>query len=978
MADRTRSGALAVMGVALAAMALWSPRATDAAWDGTQAVRLGDRVEAEFRSAPFMETHRYPFYALEGSVLSAKLAVDRDTPGLVPELTLLDKDGQAIGFGGAQSGSRVKNYVFAASGAYAFRVQAQAGTGVYVLTTRVKAPAKVAGATTTGSFAFDGAANTLASILVKPSKGSAATPGISALTYQGGSVDLGASKGATRIARLPLPLDATYNLAIDPGTPGESVDVKIRLVRPRARSWNPGFIDDAEGLASQNRAKWLESPHADRTAMAFNDWNDANPPVVPATCAKCHTSTGYRDFLGDDGSPAGVVNAPVPVGEVVDCDACHNDKAAALTSVTFPSGLVATNLGKEARCMVCHQGRESTVSVEAKVTAARTDNPALDDDTVSSKISFTNIHYFAAGASLYGREAAGAYLYAEPGGDASDLYLTTLPQRKAYDRKFTHVARYDTCIECHDPHTQQVRVSDCAACHVDAQGNPVSSYADLREIRMAGTINDFDGDGNAAEGIAQEIEGLEATLYAAIQSYASNVVGKPIHYDGHAYPYFFEAGTSSRYSSWTARLLRAAYNYQYAQKDPGDFAHNGKFIVQFLYDSIADLNDKLSTLAVPAPVPNFENLRRNDNGHFDSAAEAYRHWDEDTDHLVDPSCARCHSEEGFEFVVKYAIEQTIPANLTSGLSCESCHVQGTNFAPRAHNPNANGKPELVYVKSVAFPYPSTATSSQIAAVTIANAAQGSADQDNSFICMTCHRGRESKLTLDAADPTGATTAFNLSFKNVHYLAAGATLYGSKAAVMYQYAGKTYAQRWDHDQAYNRPYPAPAWERARCEFCHLPDGSHAFEPELNDTCTYCHVNDASIDDLTPAFRAQDDLDTDPTTRPKAELAVFQARLITALQAYCATAADSGVSGASYVAYGDGYPYFVKDTNKNGVADPDERTGAKFDTKAFRASFNYNFSVKDPGAWAHNPKYVFQVLYDTIQDLGGDLTGLKRPQ
>src|SRR6185436_850971 len=150
------------------------------------------------------------------------------------------------------------------------------------------------------------------------------------------------------------------------------------------------------------------------------------------------------------------------------------------------------------------------------------------------------VHYFAAGASLYGREAAGAYEYAKPGGDASDQILTALPQRKAYDRKFTHVASKDTCIECHDPHTQKVRVDECAACHVNALGNPVASYDDLHQIRMAGTVNDFDGDGDVAEGIASEIQGLQVILYAAMQDYATKVLGKSIEYRGDAYPYFFE------------------------------------------------------------------------------------------------------------------------------------------------------------------------------------------------------------------------------------------------------------------------------------------------------------------------------------------------------------------------------------------------------------------------------------------------------
>jgi hypothetical protein len=45
--------------------------------------------------------------------------------------------------------------------------------------------------------------------------------------------------------------------------------------------------------------------------------------------------------------------------------------------------------------------------------------------------------------------------------------------------------------------------------------------------------------------------------------------------------------------------LKAAYNYQYATKDPGAFAHNGKYIIQLLYDSLADLDTTTSHMTRP-------------------------------------------------------------------------------------------------------------------------------------------------------------------------------------------------------------------------------------------------------------------------------------------------------------------------------------------------------------------------------------------
>jgi hypothetical protein len=160
---------------------------------------------------------------------------------------------------------------------------------------------------------------------------------------------------------------------------------------------------------------------------------------------------------------------------------------------------------------------------------------------------------------------------------------------------------------------------------------------------------------------------------------------------------------------------------------------------------------------------------------------------------------------------------------------------------------------------------------------------------------------------------------------------------------------------------------------------MQGGNHSFQAEVVTACTECHGN-VTLDDITPAFRAEDNWDNDPATKPKAEVAVFAARLYAAIQAYCAAAADSGSppSGASYTAYnGASYPYWFKDTNKNGAVDADETTGMKFDSKSLRAAFNYQYYTKEPGAWAHNNKYIVQVLYDSIQDLGGDTTGLTRP-
>lgn len=72
---------------------------------------------------------------------------------------------------------------------------------------------------------------------------------------------------------------------------------------------------------------------------------------------------------------------------------------------------------------------------------------------------------------------------------------------------------------------------------------------------------------------------------------------------------------------------------------------------------------------------------------------------------------------------------------------------------------------------------------------------------------------------------------------------------------------------------------------------------------------------------------------------------------------------------------------RDSNANGLCDPTEAVAAngfKALTPALvKAMFNYQLYQVEPGAWAHNFGYVGQLLYDSIEDLGGSVAGLTRP-
>lgn len=326
----------------------------------------------------------------------------------------------------------------------------------------------------------------------------------------------------------------------------------------------------APATAEDIQSLWNQSPHADSASQSFRHWDDNG--TIPSDCATCHVTSGFIDYLGEDGSNASMTDKNHPPGNGIECTACHNNSTKVKSSVKFPSGVEIDNLTSSVQCMVCHQGRSSTVSVNKKIEG-------LADDVVSPELGFINIHYRAAAATLYGTEVKGGYEY----------------KGKDYIGRFMHVPGVDTCVSCHDAHSLEVKVDTCATCH--------NGSKPLEDIRMS--MVDFDGDGNKSERIAFEIETLHAALNTAIMQYSKEVADSPIVYIAGRYPYFFndlnanqqpdteEAMFPNKYQHWTPRLLRAAYNYQFVAVDPGAFSHNPVYVMQLLYDSLGDLGGKI-------------------------------------------------------------------------------------------------------------------------------------------------------------------------------------------------------------------------------------------------------------------------------------------------------------------------------------------------------------------------------------------------
>jgi hypothetical protein len=153
--------------------------------------------------------------------------------------------------------------------------------------------------------------------------------------------------------------------------------------------------------------------------------------------------------------------------------------------------------------------------------------------------------------------------------------------------------------------------------------------------------------------------------------------------------------------------------------------------------------------------------------------------------------------------------------------------------------------------------------------------------------MECHQGRESKVSVDkqiadfsvtdldaivpAMTKDGKESKFG--FRNVHYFAAAATLYGSMVKGGYEYDGKNYDSKNTHVEGF-----------ASCTSCHDP---HTLKVKV-DKCAGCHEGVTSVDDLKKIrmISSNPDYDGDGDVKEgiASEIAGLQEILMAQIQTY----------------------------------------------------------------------------------------------
>ncbi len=310
------------------------------------------------------------------------------------------------------------------------------------------------------------------------------------------------------------------------------------------------------------------------------------------------------------------------------------------------------------------------------------------------------------------------------------------------------------------------------------------------------------------------------------------------------------------------------------------------------------------------------------SAHADARSESFSHWNEDG--AIPPNCATCHSGEGFRaFHGLDGSAPGLPENpISTGgvVDCETCH-----------NPGLSAIKEVKLPSGLSHPV-----------------APGEAS------CITCHQGRAAGVTVATAvgEKDEDTPDKELRFINPHYAVAASMWLGGYAASGYHYPGKEYSGRFFHA----RPV-------STCVSCHEP---HTLEVS-EQTCMTCHEN-AALDDIRLS-RASFDGSGDVKKGIRADIAANADRLKGLMTAYAAE-----VAGAPMIYDGHRYPYFFADMNGDGRIDEVDGRAVGYNAwtpRLLKATYNWKFVTADPGAFAHNPHYALELLYDSIEDLAGAL-------
>lgn len=331
----------------------------------------------------------------------------------------------------------------------------------------------------------------------------------------------------------------------------------------------------------QEHKDWAESKHGDVNAVA---WSNRDFKAT-ADCIRCHTSTGYINYVESDFTlPTSTFAQPGDfTREVATCKTCHTSydfgnrvrPAGQYTAPYTDAPTQYPNIGQSNLCIACHTGRQSGDSIK---------NSTSD----FSNTSFKNSHYLTAGGTVFSKSG---FHYENRNYD-SNISRTGGVQEFAHD----DLGVSATGEEAADAYIEENGLSaagPCVVCHLTSEKlgvksthsfSPFTEYAEGDEALNPVCVkcHSSRGAGSNAK-VAWFDNQWKLRADAGLDALKAQLALKGFNYTT-GYPYFSNKNWGD--ATTGKPNMGAAFNYNLLVHDPGAVAHNRYYTRRLIYDSI--------------------------------------------------------------------------------------------------------------------------------------------------------------------------------------------------------------------------------------------------------------------------------------------------------------------------------------------------------------------------------------------------------
>jgi formate-dependent nitrite reductase cytochrome c552 subunit len=355
--------------------------------------------------------------------------------------------------------------------------------------------------------------------------------------------------------------------------------------------------------------QWQLSGHANYE-LAIDEGDSGN-------CSRCHTGNGFLTWLPillgeEDGDPLESIEVTWTTDEThpQTCQTCHDPHSIGTTSGSDPNatvrisgdtppliaGFTATDVGRGATCMTCHNTRRGLRNDETfeeffgTSEAARAPHGGAQTDVLM-------------GQNAYLVEVGTRGLHSKLEDTCIDCHMeaTPPPDVLSYNQggtNHTFFARNDICSECHSVVTAEDVQGPVAEGMMELQDRIEDALLDLMEEQIAsGRTIDLNGDATITDtSDIMEIEFGEARGRQAIAVYFTGgmVVGPHRISDIDVVPGSGDA--FGLYDVADRRLIKSGWNWNLINNDGSTGVHNPGFVKAILKAS----NDALERAAAGA------------------------------------------------------------------------------------------------------------------------------------------------------------------------------------------------------------------------------------------------------------------------------------------------------------------------------------------------------------------------------------------